>query len=122
MSEIDVGSRRISSHPILQEPERETIEFLWEGKTLKARQGECIATALFANGIHIFGHHPKDKSPQGIFCANGQCSQCMVMADGLAVKSCMEPVKAGMKDVPVTAVTITAATVVAPAEDESSGK
>jgi sarcosine oxidase subunit alpha len=101
MSEIDIGSRRISSHPILQEPERDTIEFSWEGRTLPARQGECIATALFANGIHIFGYHPKDKSPQGIFCANGQCSQCMVIADGLAVKSCMEPVKAGMKVEPV---------------------
>ena len=101
MSETDTGSRRISSHPILKEPERDTIEFFWQGRKLQARQGECVATALFANGIHIFGHHPKDESPQGIFCANGQCSQCMVIADGLAVKSCMEPVRAGMRVEPV---------------------
>jgi len=55
-----------------------------------------ISSALFANGIHIFGHHPKDNSPQGIFCANGQCSQCLVMADGLPVKSCMTPLQADM--------------------------
>lgn len=59
-----------------------------------------ISSALFANGIHTFGHHPKDNSPQGIFCANGQCSQCMVIADGLPVKACMTPVKPGMRVYP----------------------
>jgi len=58
--------------------------------------GEMISSALFAGGVHIFGHHSKDRSPQGIFCANGQCSQCLVMADDLPVKSCMTPLKAGM--------------------------
>ena len=56
-----------------------------------------ISAALFANGIHIFGHHPKDSSPQGIFCANGQCAQCLVIADGLPVKSCMTPLAKAMR-------------------------
>lgn len=56
-----------------------------------------ISSALFANNIHIFGHHKKDNSPQGMFCANGQCSQCLVIADGLPVKSCITPIKEGMK-------------------------
>ena len=55
-----------------------------------------ISSALIANGIHIFGHHHKDNSPQGIFCANGQCSQCLVLADGAPVKSCMTPLRQGM--------------------------
>ena len=55
-----------------------------------------ISSALFANGIHIFGRHKKDNSAQGIFCANGQCAQCLVMADGRPVKSCITPVKKGM--------------------------
>lgn len=59
-------------------------------------EGEMISSALVAGGVYIFGHHYKDNSPQGIFCANGQCSQCLVMADGLAVKSCMTPLKAEM--------------------------
>ena len=91
-----VNPRRIREHPILTAPERATVTFRWNGKTLEAQDGECIATALFANGEHVFGHHARDGSPQGIFCANGQCAQCMVMADGLAVKACMEPVRAGM--------------------------
>jgi NADPH-dependent 2,4-dienoyl-CoA reductase/sulfur reductase-like enzyme/Fe-S-cluster-containing hydrogenase component 2 len=32
-----------------------------------------------------------------MFCANGQCSQCLVIADGLPVKSCMTPLVESMK-------------------------
>jgi NADPH-dependent 2,4-dienoyl-CoA reductase/sulfur reductase-like enzyme/Fe-S-cluster-containing hydrogenase component 2 len=84
---------RIQKHPILDIPDRTAVSFTWNGKKLIGFDGEMIASALFANGIHIFGHHHKDNSPQGIFCTNGQCSQCMVMADGLPVKSCMIPLR-----------------------------
>ncbi len=91
---------RISKHPILNIPIRNAISFTWQGKALPAMQGETIASALFANGIKIFGHHHKDKSPLGIFCANGQCSQCMVIADGLPVKACMHTITDGMQVFP----------------------
>ncbi len=51
---------RIQSHPILPVPEREPISFTWQGKTLQGYANETIAAALFANGIRIFGYHPKD--------------------------------------------------------------
>src|SRR5512138_617710 len=92
---------RITSHPILPIPERETIEFTWKSQSMQACVGETIASALFANGIRIFGYHPKDGSPQGIFCANGQCAQCTVIANGLPVKACMTLVTAGMKVEPL---------------------
>ena len=88
--------KRITKHPILEIPEKKEVTFTWNKKKLIGYEGEMISSALFANGIHIFGHHPKDNSPQGIFCANGQCSQCLVMVDGLPVKSCMTPLAAGM--------------------------
>ncbi|MCU0522720.1 MAG: FAD-dependent oxidoreductase, partial [Anaerolineae bacterium] len=66
-----------------------------------ARPGEMIASALFAAGIRVFGHHPKDGAPQGLFCANGQCAQCMVLADGKPVKACMTPVRPGMRIGPI---------------------
>ncbi|HCS39257.1 MAG TPA: sulfurtransferase [Anaerolineaceae bacterium] len=91
---------RIKKHPILTIPTKREISFTWQGKTLPALEGETIASALYANGIKIFGHHHKDKSPLGIFCANGQCSQCMVIADGLPVKACMQTVIDGMKVFP----------------------
>ena len=91
---------RIKKHPILPVQERQEIEFYWQGKPLKALEGETIAAALFANGIQVFGHHQKDGSPLGIFCANGQCSQCMVIANGKPQKSCMELVTPGMQVLP----------------------
>ena len=78
---------RIETHPILPVEPRETVVFYWEGKKLSAQKNETISSALFANGVRIFGHHPKDGAPQGIFCANGQCAQCLVIADGKPVKS-----------------------------------
>lgn len=80
---------RITQHPILEIPEKKEVPFTWNGRQLTGYEGEMLSAALFANGIRIFGRHHKDNSPQGIFCANGQCSQCMVIADGLAVKACM---------------------------------
>jgi len=62
-----------------------------------AREGEVITSALFANGIKIFGHHARDGGPQGIFCVNGQCSQCMVLVEGVPVKGCMTVVTPGMR-------------------------
>jgi NADPH-dependent 2,4-dienoyl-CoA reductase/sulfur reductase-like enzyme/Fe-S-cluster-containing hydrogenase component 2/bacterioferritin-associated ferredoxin len=87
---------RIRQHPILTIPEKGEIPFTWNGAPLAGFDGEMISSALIANGVHIFGHHAKDGSPQGLFCANGQCSQCLVIADGRPVKACMTPLRAGM--------------------------
>ena len=92
-----MASYRIEQHPILPVEPRASVAFTWQGRELMALEGETIASALFANGIRIFGHHPKDNSPQGIFCANGQCAQCLVLADGMPVKSCMELVRPGVR-------------------------
>jgi len=87
---------RITDHPIVKETTEATVPFRFRGSDLLAREGEMISSALFAHGIRTFGRHSKDGAPQGIFCANGQCSQCMVLADGRPVKACMTPVVAGM--------------------------
>ncbi len=87
---------RILEHPILPPAGEADVPFTWQGQPMLARPGETIASALFANGIRTFGHHPRDGAPQGIFCANGQCAQCAVVADKLPVKSCMAVVRPGM--------------------------
>jgi sarcosine oxidase subunit alpha len=89
---------RIEEHPVLAvEGGAPSVPFCYDGKRLLARPGEMISSALFAHGVDVFGHHAKDGSPQGIFCANGQCAQCMVVADGVPVKACMTQVRPGMK-------------------------
>ena len=93
-----MGESRIKKHPILSiEKNPSFIYFNFNGKKLRAKANEMISSALFANGIHIFGRHKKDNSAQGMFCANGQCGQCLVIADGVPVKSCITPVKEGME-------------------------
>jgi sarcosine oxidase, subunit alpha len=91
-----VGNR-IIEHPILPILEREKIPFYWNGTKYFGFKNEMISSALFANGIKVFGHHHKGGSAQGIFCANGQCAKCSVIVDGVLMKSCMTIVKPEMK-------------------------
>ena len=90
---------RVKFHPILEVPDdaSKAIPFFFEGQSFTARPGEMIASALFAHGIRTFGLHPADQTPQGLFCANGQCAQCLIIANGHAVKACMTPVRTGMR-------------------------
>ena len=86
----------ITTHPILEIPERNKIIFSFDGKSINGFEGMVISSALFLNKIKIFGHHVKDNSPQGMFCANGQCAQCNVIVNGIPVKACMTPLKENM--------------------------
>ena len=58
---------RVTSHPILQIPEKRKISIFWEDERMEAFEGETIAAALFAHGIHTFGTHKKDGAPLGHF-------------------------------------------------------
>jgi sarcosine oxidase, subunit alpha len=87
---------RLSEHPILPVERGRPIRFTFRGRELPGHEGETVSAALYAAGIRVFGTHPKDDSPQGLFCANGQCAQCLVIADGVPVKSCMQPLRDGM--------------------------
>ncbi len=87
---------RLKQHPILDVPVYDYINFYWNGSLIPARKHEMISSALIANGINVFGHHHKDGTAQGIFCANGQCAKCTVIANGVAVKSCMTQVTENM--------------------------
>ncbi len=86
----------IKEHPILEPPTQTQIEFTFNGRTYTGLEGITISSNLFLNGIKIFGHHEKDNSPQGIFCANGQCAQCNIIVNGVTVKACITPLKEGM--------------------------
>ena len=90
-------SRRVDKHPILPTKEGETVEFYFNGEKMSAYRGEMISSALFAKGIHRFGSHHRDGAPQGIFCANGQCGQCLVLVSGIPTKACITPVCEGMR-------------------------
>ncbi len=89
--------RRIDRHPIVAAPVgRREVQFSFDGERLTGYEGEALSSALAAAGVAAFSRHKKAEAPQGIFCANGQCSQCTVIVDGLARKACITPLAAGM--------------------------
>jgi len=88
---------RITEHPILEVPERKRVSFTFDGRSMEAVEGEVISSALFANGVRVFNEHHVDGALQGIFCANGQCAQCLVLANGIPVKACITPLEEGMR-------------------------
>ncbi|MFO8149119.1 MAG: 2Fe-2S iron-sulfur cluster-binding protein, partial [Trueperaceae bacterium] len=96
-----MGTSRLEQHPILAIEPRDDVPFVWNGEPCTAKAGEVISSAVIAQGEQVFGHHPKDGSPQGLYCANGQCAQCLVLADGRPVKACMAAVTPGMVVAPL---------------------
>lgn len=88
---------RITSHPVIDTPApRPMVGFTFDGESMTGYEGEALGSALFANGIKQFSLHRKEEAPQGIFCANGQCSQCSVLVDGIVRKACVTALKTGM--------------------------
>ncbi len=90
------ADRRIMNHPILAPRPGANINFGFNGKAYKARPGEPISSAMMAYGIIVFNNHHRDGAPQGIFCANGQCAQCLVLVNGVPKKACITQVTEGM--------------------------
>jgi len=89
--------QRITQHPILSIPEnRKKVRFFFNGKEIYGYAGEPVSSALIAAGYHTFSIHQRNETPQGIFCANGQCSHCTVLIDGFPLKSCVTPLREGM--------------------------
>jgi predicted molibdopterin-dependent oxidoreductase YjgC len=89
----------IEDHPILGKmPERKVLRIEVEGKTIEAYEGEPIAAALAANGINVFRYTRKLKEPRGISCALGQCTDCIMIVNGIPnTRTCVTRVEEGMK-------------------------
>lgn len=91
--------RRISKHPIFGDAEtkKEITLYLGEEK-IPAYEGDTIATALWAAGKRVSRYSPKRCEARGLFCAIGQCSDCLMVVDGVPnTRTCITEVKNGMK-------------------------
>jgi len=87
----------IARHPILPIPEnRKAVKFRFNDIELEGLEGEVVSSALMAHGYRQLAIHQRGDTPQGLFCANGQCSHCTLIIDGLPQKSCVTPLHAGM--------------------------
>lgn len=88
----------IKEHPVLEFKHKEKVEFTFDGNKMEGFAGEPIAMALHANGVRVYRETPEMKRPRGFFCAIGKCSSCFMVVDGIPnVRTCVTPLKAGMK-------------------------
>ena len=72
---------------------------IWfEGQPLPAAEGESIAAAMLAAGIHVTRSTAISGAPRGPYCMMGACFDCLAVVDGRAgVQTCMTPVRDGMQ-------------------------
>ena len=90
--------RRVTSHVILGElPETDMVTILVGGRPVQARKGEMILAALLAEGIIVNRYTTKKHEPRGLFCGIGQCTDCMMIVNGIPnIRTCITPVEDGM--------------------------
>ena len=76
----------------------EKFTFEFDGKTVEARAGDTVASALYRAGRRIFTRSFKYHRPRGLLCMAGKCPNCMMSVDGTPnVRACITPARAGMK-------------------------
>ena len=67
-------------------------------KTLHGVSGDTVATAMFANGIRIFGRSLKYHRPRGLYSLDGECANTTMTVDGIAnVRTETTPLTADMR-------------------------
>jgi len=76
----------------------ETRTLHFAGKTHHGVAGDTVATALFANGVRIFGRSLKYHRPRGLYSLDGECSNTLMEVDGIPnVRAENTPLKNGMR-------------------------
>ena len=75
-----------------------TLTFTCDGRSVSAKPGDTIASALYAAGQPVFSRSFKYHRPRGLLCGSGDCPNCLMNVDGTpSVRTCTEPVRAGMR-------------------------
>ena len=89
---------RFEQHPLLEIEERKVLTFYYNSRPVSGREGDTIAAALTDNGIRIFRTTAKHGQPRGLYCAIGQCTDCVMVVDGQPnVRTCVTLVKENMR-------------------------
>lgn len=54
------------------------VNFTWQGQPLQGLAGDTVASALFANGVRIFGRSLKYHRPRGLYSLDGESANTLV--------------------------------------------
>ena len=93
---------KITSHPILEIPEENLVEFEFEGKKVRGQKGQTIAAALHQAGFPVHHHSLKDRN-RSMECGIGKCGACEMIVDGHIRRICITKVD-GVKSVRRTGI------------------
>ena len=65
------------------------MSFSFEGRSVAARDGDTVASALYRSGVRVFSRSFKYHRPRGLLCLSGDCPNCLVTVDGeVNVRAC----------------------------------
>jgi aerobic-type carbon monoxide dehydrogenase small subunit (CoxS/CutS family) len=73
------------------------IEFTVDGVAVEAFEGESVAAALLAAGRRRLRETGRRSEPRGFYCGIGLCFECAMVVDGRRVRTCVTPVRDGMR-------------------------
>ena len=77
---------------------KHNFTFELNGKTIEARAGDTVASALYRSGQRIYTRSFKYHRPRGLLCLSGKCPNCLMNVDGTPnVRACTTPARAGMR-------------------------
>ena len=79
---------RFSHLPTLKIDAAQKLAFVYKGKKYYGVQGDTVASALFANGVRIFGRSLKYHRPRGLYSLDGECSNTCMEVDGIPNVRC----------------------------------
>ena len=88
---------KITDHPILDLPEEDLVEFLYEGHTVVGQKGKTIAAALHQAGFPVHSHSLTGRN-RSLGCGIGKCGACEMLVDGQIRRICITNVD-GVKEV-----------------------
>lgn len=73
------------------------MEFSFNGRTVRAFEGDTVACALARAGVHTLSRSMKFHRPRGMYCGAGRCISCVMRVDGVpGVRTCTLRVASGM--------------------------
>ena len=81
----------IEQHPILDIPQSEVVEFLYNGQKVKGHKGYTIAAALHQAGFPVHSHSLAGRN-RSLECGIGKCGACEMLVDGKIRRICITKV------------------------------
>lgn len=70
----------------------------FDGRSVPFADGDTVASALYRDGVRTFNRSLKYHRRRGLYCATGDCPNCLVNVDGEpGVRSCVTQARPGMQ-------------------------